>query len=261
MPTTAEMQQAEHAYNIAVAAQSDARGQDAMLGDVSPSQAAHNAYQQVSQAADAVSNLQRRLTDATQLYPQAEQNQLRLHRAEKERFKLEASLSRELECCKLDCNYLPTSADDDGEVADSQRSEARIPGNLRSLPSQDSSLLMPDEVIEAGLTSRCLSCSSPAAKPKAGLPLCANCETARRGLTAKCAQCSSPIRLQTESTAPSLCERCSFACFRCGEPAILAGDNSRVRCIAVPFDLGGWCAWLRACRACLKEAPDCAAKR
>lgn len=234
VPSDQELHQARHAYDAALHARSDAHAFAGMLDidDAPDSQAAREAERQVAQAGETFEKLQARFRDAPTLYEEAEKNQSDLHKAEKQRFRLEASLSREVEHCKLDCNYLPAYVDEDGDVADSGRSEGRIAGALRLSPPQDTALLTPDELVGAGLTSKCIACSSPAAKPKAGLPLCGTCTTTRRGLTAKCAQCSTPIRPRTESAASNVCEKCSFACFRCGKAARVSADKSKITCKA-----------------------------
>lgn len=232
-PTPEAQELAEQEYDDALIEQSRARREaDAAAADNESSQTAvKEAAKQVSRAQEKIAKLESKSNDAASLYQAAQANQRRLLEAEKCLYKLEASLPHEFERCKLDCNYLPPNADD-AEVADSRRSEMRIPHALRSLPPRDTTLLTADELNEAGMTRKCISCSGPAAQPKKGLPLCEHCAVLRQGLTAKCEQCAAPIRPQTESASSNLCEKCSFACFRCGRVARLTGDREYIKCAA-----------------------------
>ena len=63
--------------------------------------ALHKANTHVREAQEKVLQLQSRIDDATLLEPLAQQNQAALHRAKKSRIKLEASLSHQVELCKL----------------------------------------------------------------------------------------------------------------------------------------------------------------
>ena len=194
-------------------------------------QGLREADKHVGDAQEAVLRLSSRASDARALQPKAEATQCAFRRAEKDRFKLEAALSSALEYCKLDCNYLPASAEDTTGVPDSLRSETRIPWVLRRSLEGDVFSWTLDELIEAGLTSKCITCFGPAFKPKSGkLPVCERCDRIRNKLTAACEICSAPIRASTEGEASNLCERCSFACFRCTKPIFIARDASTVTC-------------------------------
>lgn len=46
----------------------------------------------------------------------------------------------------------------------------------------------------------------------------------------KCTNCSRPARPSTDSDAPILCERCSFACFNCGAINPIAAATTRLIC-------------------------------
>ena len=158
----------------------------------------------------------------------AQATQAAFHLAEDEHQELRKT--RPCDLCKLGCNYLPVNVVDDDEVPDSRRSEMRIPGILRAGSAIDSSDMIPDEAAEHELTAKCMSCLGAALKPGPGKqPLCGNCQNKRLGLTAKCRQCSSPISTVTAASS-GLCERCDFACFRCGHLASLSGDASYVNC-------------------------------
>lgn len=230
MPAAEELQSAQDAYNAALQTRSDARARADMLDDAETASAAREAERQVLKADETIKKLKSRREDAIKLYPRAFENQYALHKAEKQRYKLEASSTPER--CKLDCNYLPASGDEDGEVGDSGRSQGRIPGDLRLQPLLDTAPLTPEDAIEAGLTWKCVSCSSPAAKPNLGLPVCERCAIARRGLTAKCERCFAAIKPPTDATETRRCEICSFACFRCSKHANVSKDRKRVRCDA-----------------------------
>jgi len=144
--------------------------------------------------------------------------------------------------CGLDCNYLPTAGDEDGEAPDNRQSEQRIPDILRThVKTLDASDLTNAEIAEAGLTSKCSACMGPAAKSKSkrGLPVCERCSLVRLGLTARCQKCAVPIRPNLdESIRQDICERCHFHCFRCGSIATITGDTITCQSCDVQWEAG-----------------------
>jgi WD40 repeat protein len=136
--------------------------------------------------------------------------------------------------CEVDCNYLPTAGDEDGEAPDNRQSEQRIPHSLRThVKTLDSSDLTNAEIAEAGLTSKCSACMGPAAKRKSkrNLPVCERCTLVRSGLTARCENCAAPVRPNLdESVQQNICERCNFHCFRCGSVAVVSPTGDTITC-------------------------------
>ena len=233
-PSSTELQDAEREYQLALNLQNDAHSDAAMDSTQSSDlgQSLRETDKRVEAAQETVLRLQTRQDDSATLAPKAEAMQRAFRRAEKNLIKLEASLSRALEHCKLDCNYLPANVDEDGEVTDSRRSEGRIPTALWKAREVNTSEMDVDELICAGLTERCMTCLKPARKPEKGLPKCDSCTRKQEGVTATCEICSSPTRPSLDTTAPSLCERCNFACFRCGKPADTSSDFAKISCYA-----------------------------
>ncbi|GAB7327257.1 hypothetical protein MBLNU13_g11148t2 [Cladosporium sp. NU13] len=122
--------------------------------------------------------------------------------------------------CGLDCNYLPTAGDEDGEAPDNRQSEQRIPESLRThIKALDSSDLTNAEIAEARLTSKC--------------------SAFRSGLTARCEKCATPVRPNLdESVWQNICERCNFHCFRCGGIATITGDTITCQSCDVQWEAG-----------------------
>ena len=134
--------------------------------------------------------------------------------------------------CQLDCNYLPSAGDEDGEAPDNQRHEQRIPDSLRTQGKVfDTSDMTNAEIAEAGLTSKCSACMGPAAKSKRGLPVCERCTLVRSGLTARCWKCAAPVCPDLdEAERQNICERCNFHCFRCGGVAAVSPTDDTITC-------------------------------
>ena len=231
-PSSRELREAEVEYQVALNMQdeeySKAEVNASQSSDVG--QALRESDKRVQLAQEKLDHLQSRLDDSEALRPQAAANQQRLRMAEEEQSGLEASLSSALEQCKLDCNYMPTNVGEDGEVTDSQRSERRVPAALWKVSEMNTNMMDANDLFDAGLTSRCATCQKPAHKPKTGLPTCESCARKRLGITATCEICSSPTWPTLEAKTPNLCERCNFSCFRCGEPAVIAPDTSKISC-------------------------------
>jgi len=185
---------------------------------------------QVSQTRDAMQRAQLKLDDFNLLAPAASllQDKFRESRHAWKKDKV----TNGTKSCRLDCNYLPAAGDDDGEAPDDRKSEQRMPGNLRPqrkiLNAGD---MTNSEIAEAGLTSKCIACTGPAAKPKRSLPLCERCSLSRSGLTARCGKCAAPIRPSlNEGDNKDICERCSFHCFRCGSVAAVSHEGDVITC-------------------------------
>jgi WD40 repeat protein len=142
------------------------------------------------------------------------------------------------ESCCLDCNYLPTAGDYDGEAPDNRPSEQRIPHSLRTQGKVlDTSDMTNAEIAEAGLTSTCsgTACMNPAAKPrsKRDLPVCEKCTLVRSELTARCERCAAPVHPNLdERVRQNICERCNFHCFRCGSVAVVSPTGDNITCEA-----------------------------
>ncbi|KAI7480359.1 WD40 repeat-like protein [Hortaea werneckii] len=214
--------QAENDLRRAQDAQNDAHS----TMDIDSSQtsehgtAIRDADNRVKAAQMAIERLQIRHDDAVPLIQQAADNQRKLCREEKKRMQLEASLAHPTECCKLDCNFLPRDDDIGVGVPDSRRSEQRIPAALRRLPRGPVNLTEMNckQLSEFGLAGKCPHCERPArsAALRAHFTmLCQQrCASIRAAFTGTCESCSAPAR-----NDGSLCERCAFNCFRCGENA------------------------------------------
>ncbi|KAK5163606.1 uncharacterized protein LTR77_010555 [Saxophila tyrrhenica] len=191
------------------------------------------ADKKVEDAYDKFLNLQRRAIDAKILEPKAIELQQSFMEARKERKDMLEPLpeAERHYKCRLMCNYLPNHADDDYGVPDSERSRDRIPTALWQSNEIDVVNATPGDLVDPGLTSKCMTCLGPAAKPKAGkMAKCASCVRKAMGYTASCDVCASPIRPPTEQAGSKLCARCSFACFRCGMPAFISRNASSITC-------------------------------
>lgn len=185
---------------------------------------------QVSQTRDALQRAQRKVDDAESLATAAAllQDHFRKSRHEWKKGKI----GMIAKTCRLGCNYLPAAGDEDGEVPDDRRSEQRVPSSIR--PQREvlnAGDMTNSEVAEAEMTSRCIACTGPAAKPKRGLPLCEACSLSRSGLTSRCEQCATPIRPNlNEGDLKNICERCNFHCFRCGSVAAVSAEGDTITC-------------------------------
>ena len=199
--------------------------------------AIREADRRVQDAQEKVESLQARWDDAKALEPKARELQRKFRRYQKQLKKSEA-LSGKVEACQLHCNYLPPHADDEG-VDDNQQSKDRIPTALWPSKDVDISTATAEDLIEAGLTSKCMTCFGPALKPRAGKRAqCAKCFRKANGLTTFCDQCAAPTRVLHGESPTNYCERCGFACFRCGKPAVLAKSNICARCGFACFRCG-----------------------
>ncbi|KAK3701563.1 hypothetical protein LTR37_015417 [Vermiconidia calcicola] len=215
-PTSRQMSDAEVALTEATTRQHEVHSRAAMSSSqsVEAGRTLQKVDKHVEDTQQAFLRLQTRWDDADILEPKASAMQLQFRRAEIDKRQPSGR-------CQLDCDYLPASMED-AEVPDSHRSEGRIPSALWHAPQIDLAMLTQDELVERGLTSKCISCVRPAPKPKKGkLPLCQGCTHVRDGLTALCEMCSARVRPCTDASPSSrnLCERCNFACFRCSRPA------------------------------------------
>jgi WD40 repeat protein len=188
------------------------------------------AQSHVSQTRDDMQRAQQKVNDSKSLAAAASLLQERFRQSRHELKK--AKIATGAKTCRLDCNYLPAGGDDDGEAPDDRRSEQRVPGGIR--PQRkilDASDMTNSEVAEAGLTSKCIACTGPAAKPKRGLPICERCSLSRSGLTARCEKCATPTRPNlNEGKHHNICERCNFRCFRCGSVAAVSPEGDTVTC-------------------------------
>lgn len=200
--------------------------------DPQTEKAIKNAEANIRQIEEVFKKAERNSREYQILEPLATEHQRKLREA-RHAYKKDA-LVIAMKRCKLDCNYLPTAGDDDGEAPDSQHSHQRIPASLRfQHPTLDASDLTNAEIQEAGLTSKCCSCLGPAAKPKRGrLPKCEKCTLTHAGLTARCEKCFVPIRpnLEGQLASKNFCQRCEFRCLRCGQLASVSPRADFVEC-------------------------------
>lgn len=95
--------------------------------------------------------------------------------------------------CSLDCGYTPRVEGDADEIPDTGRSADRIPDTVRGPPLPRRAAML-------------------------------------QGLTAKCQTCYAPARAPEISGNPTLCELCSFACFRCGGKADVSVKKDVIAC-------------------------------
>lgn len=85
-------------------------------------------------------------------------------------------------------------------------------------------------LLTVGPIRKCTTCLEPATKLEAGMPLCLKCRRIKLGLVSSCDICSVPIRPSMDRSCSNLCERCNFACFRCGRPTLVARNASYITC-------------------------------
>jgi hypothetical protein len=143
---------------------------------------------------------------------------------------LKKKLKRHNKPCYLDCNYLPASTDDD-DVPDSNRSRFRIASTLWNSAKIDMDTATPDDLIEAGIMARCITCREPApGRQDERRARCAKCCEKMQGLTAKCYSCFSPVNPANLTDGLNLCESCGFGCFRCGRPTFVRKDSKFISC-------------------------------
>jgi WD40 repeat protein len=226
----------EHRQNLAteyqLALQQEKKALAVLPRDGETNKLIKAAQSHVSQTRDAMQRAQQKVNDSKSLAAAASLIQDKFRQSRHEWKK--AKIATGAKTCRLDCNYLPAGGDDDGEAPDDRRSEQRVPGSLR--PQRkilDASDMTNSEVAEAGLTSKCIACTGPAAKPKRGLTLCERCSLSRSGLTARCEKCATPTRPNLdgkENDRQNICERCSFHCFRCGSVAAVSSEGDTVTC-------------------------------
>lgn len=200
--------------------------------DPETEKAVKNAEANVRQIEEAFKKAETNSREYRILEPLATEHQRRLREARHAHKK--DTLVNAMKRCRIDCNYLPTAGDEDGEAPDSQNSQQRIPEYLRfQQPPLDASDMTNAEIQEASLTSKCCSCLGPAAKPKRGrLPKCEKCTLTHAGLTARCEKCAVPIRpnLEGQLASKNVCQRCEFRCFRCGQMASVSPRADFVEC-------------------------------
>jgi WD40 repeat protein len=193
-----------------------------------------SAQLQVSQTRTALHRAQQKADDSKLLAPAALLLQAKF--LESRHAWKKGKLAIGANTCRLDCNYLPAAGDEYGEAPDDRRSEQRVPGSIRPQRNiLNAGDMTNSEIAEAGLTSKCIACTGPAAKPKPkrGLPLCESCSLSRSGLTARCSKCATPTRPNlndNENDHPNICERCNFHCFRCGSVAAVSPEGDTVTC-------------------------------
>lgn len=241
-PNDSEISEADLSLKAAQDVQAEAHLQVSMVStqDSERDEAVRNADQRVGQAQQLVYSLKSRLEDTKQLEPMAERLQRDLHDAHRrqKKCKKEAQrLAHDTRSCQLKCDYLPAYTDEDG-APDNLRSVDRIPTSLWPAKDLDISTATPEDILEAGLTSKCMTCFGPASKPHRGKRAqCANCVRKANGLIASCIQCKAPTRVLQGESKDNVCERCGFGCLRCGKPALLAEDATEVACFE--DDCGG----------------------
>ena len=204
-PSAAEAKAAERNYQKALDKQFSAHA----AADKTE-ESIRKADQNVAEAQHALEDIDNRHEHFQRSSAEARNHQLRLAKSERDRKDLEARLPYPLEPCHLDCSVVRPL---DREQDDSGRSELCIPGLLRSVPQ----LALQSRDEEPSVV--CPSCSprdalQARAKGKK-VTTCAACALKKLRLTSVCIRCDTPARVQTER-GPTLCERCSFSCFRCG---------------------------------------------
>jgi WD40 repeat protein len=143
---------------------------------------------------------------------------------------LKKKLKRHNKSCSLNCNYLPASTDDDN-VPDSNCSRFRIPSALWHSTEIEVETATPDDLIDAGIMARCMTCREPApGRQNDKRARCAKCRDKMQGLTAKCYSCFSPVNPANLTDGLNLCERCGFGCFRCGKPTFIRKGSKSITC-------------------------------
>ncbi|GAB7364985.1 hypothetical protein MBLNU230_g5768t1 [Neophaeotheca triangularis] len=191
----------------------------------------------IEEAMEKKDALERQFQDYLQLEPKARAQQ----KAFVGREQTQSNRLGFLDPCRLDCNYLPQ---DVGEaVNDSRRSEQRIPDALVTLKREVHPSVLdhedPEDLLAAGLLSKCAKCTKPAPRATKGLPQCSACARKAAGRTASCAKCRVAIVPSGEG-ASGLCEHCSSACFRCGQPVRITAKAWTIICepCALAWEVG-----------------------
>ncbi|KAK3114579.1 hypothetical protein LTR53_006953 [Teratosphaeriaceae sp. CCFEE 6253] len=209
-PSRGDWQAAQSAYQQALDKQNEVYSRTA---DPASESELHYADSGVEQARAALSALQSR-ADSFPALEQAAQATQRAFRTA-----LQGRRTEQTGSCPLDCNYFSPTLDE-GQVPDSLRSEQRIPGAWRALPSQalDVTALDCAELFEAGLAARCPHCTAHSQTALARAFCRQRRNGIRAGLTGVCEFCAAPVRRQESTATPQLCERCGFGCLRCSQP-------------------------------------------
>ncbi|KAK4633200.1 Rik1-associated factor 1 [Fulvia fulva] len=226
-PPADETMQAEATYQDALTAQHEASMKSAArMADPGDDEDLLKASKKVHEAQRTIDDLQERLEHFTFAQPKAEQFQRSLLRAE-EAHNVLTALAHDTAPCSLECNFLP-SAD---EREDSGRSELRIPGTLRAMD------LNAARAKDEELDDACAMCFPRNILVMNKHPVrihCASCSLKRANLNTTCSRCSAPARAEIDKTKPTLCERCSFPCFRCGQTANLETNPDGVNVVTCP---------------------------
>ncbi|KAK4505002.1 hypothetical protein PRZ48_002965 [Zasmidium cellare] len=232
-PSSEEISQAEGKCNEAMIAQSDTHLHKAQSGpydddaDIDTARADSNALA----AQRNLDELNQRLEHFNFAEPKAREFQRSLLRAEQDRAQL-SQLAGFVEACTLDCGILPTS---DQEVEDSGRSELRIPQMLRKMDQAAAMAHIGDDEISVLTCASCYPLEAIKRKAKGGKEkpsFCAACKLKKAGLTVSCSRCAGPARLQPDTAKETLCERCSFACFRCTGAVTINDETNTISCHA-----------------------------
>lgn len=223
-PSPAEAKTAERSYQKALDEQFSAHGAADRTEE-----STRKADQNVAEAQHALEDIDKRHEHFQRSSAEAGKHRLLLAQGERDRKNLEAKLPYPLEPCHLDCSVLRPV---DREQDDSGRSELRVPGLLRSV--QQLALQSRDEEL-GGICPSCSPRDALRARAKGKkVTTCAACALKKLRLTSVCARCNSPARVETEK-GPTLCERCSFDCFRCGtsdENMIISPDLGQITCLS-----------------------------
>ncbi|KAF2168076.1 hypothetical protein M409DRAFT_53398 [Zasmidium cellare ATCC 36951] len=207
-PSSEEINKAEEKCTEAMIAQSDAHLRQAQLDPDDDAETARADSNAVA-AQRTLDELNQRLEHFHFAQPKAAEFQRALFQAEHDRAELLSQLTEPVEACTLPCGVLPTAGDG---VEDSGRSVLRIPQMLRSIEQNAAVASIGDEESVAA----CASCFPLQALKRKGKPsFCVACKLKKAGLIVSCSRCAGPARLQTDTSKETLCERCSFTCFRC----------------------------------------------
>jgi len=215
-PSASDWRQAQEQYQQSLDRQTEIRSRSEEAANDSQTRDAEHS---VERAQEALKVLQTREDS----HPELSLAALATQKAFCDAFKRRMTLGEDR--CNLDCNYLPPEMDE--VVADSHRSELRIPGALRAYPSHAIDLTTLDCVglFQVGLAGKCKVCSVK--KAQASTVRAASCRqrcsNTRAQLTGACQCCAGPIRNQAnkKNRSEPLCERCGFVCLRCSRPVQL----------------------------------------
>ncbi|WPH04066.1 WD40 repeat-like protein [Acrodontium crateriforme] len=238
MPKPEQWRHAQTVYNEAINKQNEAYGVIAMSSSQTSETGImlREADLRVRAALNAMNDLQTRSDAAVKLGQKASayQRALKAQRAEH----VNAAALDSQNPCLLDCNYLPKNNEEGADAPDSERSKGRIPGALRATPRGplDISSFDCKQLFEAGLAGQCSVCSVPCQ----GKQLVAfnkirckqRCTTIKAKLARTCERCKAPIQTINIGQGSNFCERCEFACFRCGGPAEVSPRATYIHCTA-----------------------------